>query len=96
MFFVSNDIRTGALQIIRNKKEFDLFETIYEIEETQYRRQFKDIDPFIIIRSRESDYENMVKVERYEKAQDNLGKDIGEGIVQRYIRCRGRNRELNQ
>lgn len=96
MFYIYNDRKTGVLKMLRNKKDFDIFETIYKIETNQYKRKFKSIDPFIIIRSRESEYQNMVKVERFEKAQDNLGKDIGDGLVQRYIRCRGRNRELDQ
>ena len=86
----------GLLSMIKNKKDFDLFDTIVKIEGEQYRRELSSIDPFIIVRSRDSDYENSVKVERFEKAQDNLGKDIGDGIVQRYIRCRGRNRELDK
>ena len=86
----------GALTMIKNKKDFDLFETVLNIEKCQYNRNLEGIDPFIVIRTRESEYENAVKVERYEKSQDNLGKDIGDGIVQRYIRCRGRNRELDK
>ena len=97
MFYVYNDMNNyGLLSMIKNKKDFDLFDTIVKIEENQYRRELSSIDPFIIVRSRDSDYENSVKVERFEKAQDNLGKDIGDGIVQRYIRCRGRNRELDK
>ena len=86
----------GALTMIKNKKDFDLFDTVLNIEKFQYNRTLEGIDPFIVIRTRESEYENAVKVERYEKSQDNLGKDIGDGIVQRYIRCRGRNRELDK
>ena len=97
MFYVYNDMNNyGLLSMIKNKKDFDLFDTIVKIEGEQYRRELSSIDPFIIVRSRDSDYENSVKVERFEKAQDNLGKDIGDGIVQRYIRCRGRNRELDK
>ena len=52
-----------------------------------------EIDDFInSFTYRESDFENVVKVERFEKAKDNLGKDIGDGMVQRYISCRGKNR----
>lgn len=97
MFYVYNDIGNyGALTMIKNKKDFDLFETLVKIEENQYRRQLRSIDPFIIVRSRDTEICNSVKVERFEKAQDNLGKDIGDGLVQRYIRCRGKNRELDK
>ena len=97
MFYVYNDWNNyGALNIIRNKKDFDLFHEFKKIEKEQYNRKLDDIEPFCVIRSKETDYENMVKVERYDKSRDNLGKDIGDGMVQRYIRCRGKNRKLEQ
>ena len=97
MFYVYNDWNNyGSLTVIRNKKDFDLFNELRKVEYEQYNRNLEGIEPFIVIRSRESDFENIVKVERYEKAKDNLGKDIGDGMVQRYIRCRGRNRNLDK
>ena len=97
MFYVYNDWNNyGSLTVIRNKKDFDLYNELRKVEYEQYNRNLEGIEPFIVIRSRESDFENIVKVERYEKAKDNLGKDIGDGMVQRYIRCRGRNRNLDK
>ena len=92
MFYVFNDMNNyGALTVIRNKKDFNLFNAFDRVEREQYMRQVKDFDPFIVIRG-----ETMITVDRYEKCKENLGKDIGEGIVQRYIRCRGRNRQLDK
>jgi len=92
MFYVYNDWDNyGALTVIRNKKDFNLFNAFDKVEREQYKRQVKDIEPFIIIRG-----ESISTVDRYEKCKENLGKDIGEGIVQRYIRCRGRNRQLDK
>ena len=92
MFYVYNDMNNyGALTVIRNKKDFNLFNAFDRVEREQYMRQVKDIEPFIVIRG-----ESMITVDRYEKCKENLGKDIGEGIVQRYIRCRGRNRQLDK
>ena len=92
MFYVYNDMNNyGALTVIRNKKDFNLFNAFDRVEREQYMRQVKEIEPFIVIRG-----EAMVTVDRYEKCKENLGKDIGDGIVQRYIRCRGRNRNLDK
>ena len=92
MFYVYNDWNNyGALTVIRNKKDFNLFNAFDRVEREQYMRQVKDIEPFIVIRG-----ETMITVDRYEKCKENLGKDIGDGIVQRYIRCRGRNRNLDK
>ena len=97
MFYVYNDWNNyGSLTVIRNKKDFDLYNELKKVEFEQYNRILNPIEPFIVIRSRESDFENVVKVERFEKAKDNLGKDIGDGMVQRYIRCRGKNRTLEK
>ena len=92
MFYVYNDWeKSGALTVIRNKKDFNLFNAFDRVEREQYKRQVKDIEPFIVIRG-----ENIATVDRYEKCKENLGKDIGDGIVQRYIRCRGKNRNLDK
>ena len=92
MFYVYNDWNNyGALRVIKNKKDFNLFNAFDRVEREQYMRQVKEIEPFIVIRG-----EAMVTVDRYEKCKENLGKDIGDGIVQRYIRCRGRNRNLDK
>ena len=92
MFYIYNDWNNyGALTVIKNKKDFNLFNAYDKIEREQYLRKVKDIEPFIVIRG-----EVNVTVDRYEKCRENLGKDIGEGIVQRYIRCRGKNRNLDK
>ena len=92
MYYVYNDWNNyGALTVIKNKKDFNLFNAFDRIEREQYLRKIKDIEPFIIIRG-----EVNATVDRYEKCRENLGKDIGEGLVQRYIRCRGKNRNLDK
>ena len=92
MFYVYNDMNNyGALTVIRNKKDFNLFNAFDRVEREQYMRQVKDIEPFIVIRT-----EQGITVDRYEKCKENLGKDIGDGLVQRYIRCRGKNRQLDK
>ena len=97
MFYVYNDwSNNGMLSMIRNKKNFNLFNAFDQVEKTQYGRQVKDDDPFVIYRNRDSDYENVVKVERYVKCQEGIAKDIGDGVIQRYIRCRGKNRQLER
>lgn len=51
------------------------------------------MDPFVIVLNQVNPYKNNHKVERFETAAKNL-KENGEGIMQRFIRSRGRNREL--
>lgn len=85
--------------MIKNKRDFDLYEQIKTIESRDYKREFNGntpMEPFAIIRNKESESENSIKVERFETAQENLVKDIGDGIIQRFIRSRGRNRELDK
>ena len=100
MYYVYNDPKTHfGLTMIKNKKDFNFFETILKVETEQYLREFDDhsvVEPFLVVRNKESDYENNAKVERYVKAEEGLGKDIGDGIVQRYIRCKGKNRDLEK
>ena len=92
MFYVYNDWNNhGTLTIIRNKKDFNLFKAFDRIEREQYLRQIGEFEPFTILRS-----EGVSTVDRYEKCRENLGKDIGDGIIQRYIRCRGKNRQLEK
>lgn len=75
------------------KRDFSFYETVKSIEEKDYKRKFVNMDPFVIVMNQDSPYKNSHKVERFETAAKNL-KDTGEGIMQRYIRSRGRNREL--
>jgi hypothetical protein len=69
------------------------YDVVKEIEEKEYKRKFINMDPFVIVLNQSGPYKNTHKVERFETAAKNL-KDTGEGIMQRYIRSRGRNREL--
>lgn len=82
--------------MIKNKRDFNIFEMFRKIEYNEYKRDLSLIDPFAIVKTKESDYENNVKVERFETAEENLTKDIGDGIMQRYIRSKGRNRDLDK
>jgi hypothetical protein len=95
-FIYNNPDKCNQLTLIKNKKDFDLYKTLINIEEKQYKRYLKNYEPLYLIRLKENEYENIPKVERMEKAEENLNKDLGENLIQRYIRSRGRNRELNQ
>jgi hypothetical protein len=54
------------------------------------------MEPIMITRVKDTENENSVKVERFEKGKEYMEKDIGDGIIQRYLRSRGRNRELDR
>lgn len=69
------------------------YEVVKNIEEKDYHRSFTNMDPYVIVLNQASPYKNSHKVERFETAAKNL-KENGDGIMQRYIRSRGRNREL--
>ncbi len=97
IFYVFNDPqKCNQLTLVKNKKDFDLFNTFLTIETTDYKRELATYEPLYVIRLRENNYENIPKVERMEKAEENLQKDLGENLIQRYIRSRGKNRELNK
>lgn len=97
IFYVFNDPdKCNQLTLIKNKKDFDLFRNLINIENTVYKRDLAAYEPLYVVRLKENEYENMPKVERMEKAEENLNKDLGENLIQRYIRSRGRNRDLNQ
>jgi len=80
-----------TVQII--KRDFLFYDVVKNIEEKEYKRKFNKLDPFVVVLTIENSYKNNHKVEIFETAAKNL-KDTGEGIIQRYIRSRGRNREL--
>jgi len=97
IFYVYNDFeKCNQLTLMKNKKDFDLFKTLINIENNQYKRDLHPYEPLYVIRLKENEYENIPKCERMEKAEENLNKDLGENLIQRFIRTRGRNRELNQ
>lgn len=63
----------------------------------QYKREFDDsskTEPLFIVRTQDRDYENSIKVEKFETAEENLTKDSGDVLIQRFIRSKGRNRDL--
>jgi hypothetical protein len=96
-FFVFNDAEKNfELTLIKNKKDFKLFKTYENIEINQYKRHLGRTDPLYLMRIKENEYENVPKCERMEKAEENLAKDFGEVLIQRFIRSRGRNRDLNE
>jgi hypothetical protein len=84
------------LTIKKYRNKLDIFKNFINVEEHQYQRVLNDMDPFIIFRSKLNDYQNNVKVERYETSSEILDKDTGEGLIQRFIRSKGRNRKLNK
>ena len=94
-YYIYNDPeRYNQLTLIKNKKDYDLFKTFENIEKNNYKRTLSPIEPLYIMRIKENEYENIPKAERMEKAEESLTKDLGETLIQRFIRSRGRNREL--
>ena len=97
IFYVYNDPdKNNELTLMKNKKDFKLFKTLENIETNQYKRNLGRTEPLYVMRIKENEYENIPKCERMEKAEENLTKDFGEVLIQRYIRSRGRNRDLNE
>lgn len=102
IYYVFNDPENfNQLTMIKNKRDFQLFSKLKEIEKTYYNRDFtakENLHPFFVIRSPSSSYQNewesVANVERFETSQENSTKDIGNGIIQRFIRCKGKNRNL--
>jgi hypothetical protein len=86
----------NVLTIKKFKNKLDILKNFKDVEEYQYQRILNDMDPFFILRSKLCDYQNNVKVERFETSAENLDKDTGEGVIQRFIRSKGRNRKLDK
>ncbi len=85
--------------MIKNQRDPDLFKTFKMIESIQYKREYDEFsksDPLFVTRTQETDYENSIKVEKFETAEENLSKEPGDSIIQRFIRSKGRNRELDE
>jgi hypothetical protein len=83
----------NMLKMIRNRKDFSYLDEVLKIEELILKRTFNPIDPLLIVRTKYSDFQNNKTVESYERAKEKL-KDTGDGITQRFIRSKGKNREL--
>lgn len=98
-FYIYNDPdRNFELTLTKNKKDpklISLFKTLENIETQQYKRNLGKTEPLYVMRIRENEYENIPKCERMERAEEALAKDIGEVLIQRYIRSRGKNRDLS-
>ena len=83
--------------MIKNKKDFPYLEKMIRIEIDDYKRTLQPIEPLLIIRTKINDYQNHKVVESFERSKEKFSKDAsGDGIIQRYIRCKGKNRNLNQ
>jgi hypothetical protein len=80
--------------MIRNRKDFSYLDEMIKIEEQILKRNFNPIDPLLIVRTKYNDYQNTKTVESYQRAKEKVSKDSGDGITQRYIRSKGKNREL--
>lgn len=80
--------------MIRNRKDFSYLDEMIKIEEQILKRTFNPIDPLLIVRTKYNDYQNNKTVESYERAKEKVLKDSGDGITQRYIRSKGKNRDL--
>ena len=102
IFYVYNDAdNNDELTMVKNKRDFQLFAKLKEVEKNYYKRDFtskENLMPFFVIRSpistSENDWEAIANVERFETSQENSTKDIGNGIIQRFIRSKGKNRDL--
>ena len=65
IYYIYNDWNNyGALTVIKNKKDLNLFNAFDKIEREQYLRKVKDIEPFIITRG-----EVNATVDRYDKCK---------------------------
>jgi hypothetical protein len=80
--------------MIRNRKDFSYLDEMINIEEQILKRNFNPIDPLLIVRTKYNDYQNTKTVESYQRSKEKVSKDSGDGITQRYIRSKGKNREL--
>jgi hypothetical protein len=80
--------------MIRNRKDFSYLDEMIKIEEQILKRNFNPIDPLLIVRTKYNDYQNTKTVESYQRSKEKVSKDSGDGITQRYIRSKGKNREL--
>ena len=70
IFYGYNHINNYSdLTVKTNKKYYNLFNSFARVEREQYMRQLKDIEPFIVIRTKRGSTED-----RYEKCKENLGK----------------------
>ena len=98
-FYIYNDPEKNfQLTLIKDKKDpklNSLFKTLEDVEKRQYKRNLGKTEPLYCMRVRETEYENVPRCMRMEKAEENLAKDLGEILIQRYIRSRGKNRDLN-
>jgi hypothetical protein len=82
--------------MIKNRKDFSFLDEFVRIEEVEYKRTFNTLDPLLIVRSKINDYQIHRVVESFERAMNKQTKDLGEGITQRYIRSKGKNRDLQE
>lgn len=100
IFYAYNDPDTNELCMIKNKRHIKVFENFIKVEKDLYNREFispKDnIQPVFVVRSGTNNfnYENYTLAEKYETAQDSSTNDNSHGILQRYIRSKGKNRKL--
>lgn len=98
--YVYNDKENlNQLTVIRNIKDFRIYDAIKKCEEEDYGRTFSRShgrEPFFVIRapssSMENDFENLAAVERFETSFES--KNTDGCIIQRYIRSKGKNRQL--
>lgn len=102
IYYVYNDSENNdQLTMLKNKRDFQLFNCLREVERVSYNREFsaqENLHPFFVIRSPSgsefNEWEAVANVERFETSQENATKDIGNGIIQRFIRSKGKNRSL--
>lgn len=100
IYVYNNPDMNNELTLIKNRRDIQPFHAFLNIEKSYYDREFSGKDnilPFLVIRgpSGSADsHETYASVERFESALDASTNDNSQGIVQRYIRCKGKNRKL--
>ncbi len=101
IIYVYNDPESNdELKIIKNKRDLQIFNLFTDIEKRYYSREYTQKDnilPFMVIRGpmgSPDSYETYSAVERYETALDTSTNDHSHGVIQRYIRSKGKNRKL--
>lgn len=100
IYVYNNPDMNNELTLIKNRRDIQPFHSFLNIEKSYYDREFSikdNILPFLVIRgpSGSADsHETYASVERFESALDASTNDNSQGIVQRYIRCKGKNRKL--
>ena len=95
IYYCYNDEENGGQLVISHNKQTNFYNEVTNIEKDKYDRELSPNEPMVVLRSKDTDVKNLVKVEMKKNAKDAINKEFGNSVIQRYIRCRGRNRKLD-